>query len=77
MISFHSLEDRIIKHYFYRQAREMEKFCAKLPRGAPRPNTIYSQLQPIGNVITPDAIECARNIRSRSAKLRVAKKVFS
>jgi len=56
VISFHSLEDRIVKHYFREQRRAGGlEVITKSPL-----------------VATP--AERARNPRSRSAKLRLAKK---
>jgi len=56
-ISFHSLEDRIVKHFFKKQAEQKKlKILTKKP-------------------ITPTSEEIENNPRSRSAKLRAAKKL--
>ena len=59
-ISFHSLEDRIVKHTFARLAR---------PENGPGLIDILTK-----KPVVPTADECARNSRSRSAKLRAAEK---
>ncbi len=66
VISFHSLEDRIVKHYL-RQAAGLEGELADRPQ--PR-LTILTR-----RAIEPDEAEIAANPRARSAKLRVAEKV--
>jgi len=68
IITFHSLEDRIVKHYF----RDMQYPC-KCPPDAP---ICICGKKPTGKVITrkpilPSATEIEENTRSRSAKLRV------
>ena len=72
VISFHSLEDRIVKHFI----REMSQEC-KCPPGQPV-CTCGSQpvLRPVRRkVVRPTATEIASNPRSRSAKLRVAERI--
>jgi 16S rRNA (cytosine1402-N4)-methyltransferase len=66
VITFHSLEDRIVKHYL-RQAAGLEGELADRPQ--PR-LTILTR-----RAIEPGATEIAVNPRARSAKLRVAEKV--
>ena len=58
VLSFHSLEDRIVKHTF----RALEKGASE----APAQMTILTK-----RPLTPSARECAENPRARSAKLRV------
>lgn len=72
VITFHSLEDRIVKNYF----RECARGCvcpAILPecRCARKPTLKILTKKPI----VPTADEIAENFRSRSAKLRVAQKI--
>ncbi len=71
VITFHSLEDRLVKHVF----RELENPCI-CPEGAPvcvcgkRPEIRILNRKPI----TPDIKEIERNPRARSARLRAAEK---
>lgn len=68
VISFHSLEDRIVKRAF--QGRSDGP---RLPRGLPIiPETARPRLRMIGKPIRPEAMECRRNPRARSAVLRIA-----
>ncbi len=71
VVSYHSLEDRIVKNFFRDNAREFINLPDEL-------TTRY--LQPKLKIITkkplvPSAAEKAANPRSRSAKLRVAEKI--
>ncbi|MBL7183801.1 MAG: 16S rRNA (cytosine(1402)-N(4))-methyltransferase RsmH [Anaerolineae bacterium] len=69
VISFHSLEDRLVKQFFRREARD----CLCPPEV---PVCVCSHRATLGIVtkkpIRPSAEEVAANPRSRSAKLRVA-----
>ncbi|HTS86661.1 MAG TPA: 16S rRNA (cytosine(1402)-N(4))-methyltransferase RsmH [Usitatibacter sp.] len=71
VVSFHSLEDRIVKSFI--RARSTGD---TLPRGVPvRASEIPpAQLRAVGRAIKPSAAEVARNPRARSAVLRVAEK---
>ncbi len=72
VISFHSLEDRLVKDYFRQEAKD-------------RVNPPYEQLYEVERKATlkeinrkpivPDEQEIERNPRARSAKLRVAEKL--
>ncbi len=72
VISFHSLEDRIVKDYFRRESRD----CICPPR---QPICTCGHKASIKEInhrpITPTEEEINRNSRSRSAKLRVAEKL--
>lgn len=72
VISYHSLEDRIVKNFFRMQARE------KIPSGHKYvPDTVVSPKLRILTK-TPQAAseqEIARNPRARSAKMRAAEKL--
>jgi 16S rRNA (cytosine1402-N4)-methyltransferase len=72
VISFHSLEDRIVKQYFRRESRD----CICPPR---QPvctcGHVASILEITRHPIVPGQEELKLNPRSRSAKLRVAQKV--
>jgi 16S rRNA (cytosine1402-N4)-methyltransferase len=72
VITFHSLEDRIVKHFFRDRSRE---WLDRPEWPAPRRNPEYDL-----KLITPKPVEPAEdeqraNPRSRSAKLRVAEKI--
>jgi len=71
VISFHSLEDRVVKQFMREQARGRE-WPLDLPvRGGPEGMT----LRLIGRAIRPGAAELATNPRARSAVLRVAERL--
>lgn len=67
VISFHSLEDRIVKQFIARHARE--GFDRRVPFAPPR----ATRLDAIAR-IRPSAEEIAANPRSRSAVMRVAQR---
>ncbi len=68
VISFHSLEDRLVKRFIRNASREPEQY-----RGMPSiPEAMRPKLQPIGKAISASAEEIALNVRARSAHLRVA-----
>lgn len=69
VISFHSLEDRIVKQ-FIRGPQP-----APVRRGLPQPKTAPAPLRALGRAQLPGEEEIARNPRARSAVLRVAEKV--
>lgn len=67
-ISFHSLEDRLVKQFLRKQERGEE-----LPPDLPvRQVEIRPHLKVIGKPVRPGAEEVQRNPRSRSAIMRVA-----
>jgi 16S rRNA (cytosine1402-N4)-methyltransferase len=71
VISFHSLEDRIVKR-FLRDSARADPLPARLPlraRELPRP-----RLALVGRAIRPSAAEVAANPRARSAVMRIAEK---
>ena len=71
VISFHSLEDRIVKRFIRDQARG-ERF----PRGVPvTAAEAHPRLRPIGKAIHASPKEVQTNPRSRSAVLRVAERL--
>lgn len=68
VITYHSLEDRMVKNVMRTgnvEGRTEQDFFG-------RTNTV---LRPIGKVVTPSEEEIERNPRSRSAKLRVGEKI--
>lgn len=70
VISFHSLEDRIAKHFLRAEAKGEE-----LPPGLPvRAHEVRTRLRLVGKAIRPSEREMARNPRARSAVLRVAER---
>ena len=69
VITFHSLEDRIVKHFLRRHSAP---FIDDPGWPEPRPNPDYQFRLLARKAISPSAEETIRNPRSRSAKLRVA-----
>lgn len=72
VISFHSLEDRIVKR-FLREASRADRLPPRLPvraRELPQP-----RLRLVGRAARPSAAEVAANPRARSAIMRVAERV--
>src|SRR5579885_1939317 len=70
VISFHSLEDRIVKNFI----RGEQPVRAR--RGLPPPQTAPSPLRAIGRAQFPSEAEIAANPRARSAVLRIAEKIL-
>jgi 16S rRNA (cytosine1402-N4)-methyltransferase len=72
VISFHSLEDRIVKTFIRERST-----ADRLPRGVPvrAADLPEPELKPVGRAIKASAAEAKRNPRARSAVLRVAEKV--
>jgi len=71
VISFHSLEDRLVKRFMREASREPEQY-----RGMPSvPAEYRPKLKPIGKLIEATAAEIAANRRARSARLRVAERM--
>ncbi len=71
VISFHSLEDRIVKQFMRRESRGVD-----LPPEIPvlADHDAGARLHTIGKAIRPSAAETLRNPRARSAVLRVAER---
>lgn len=71
VISFHSLEDRIVKQFIANEAKG-DNFPHLLP-------IKHSELQPklrkIGKALKPNDAEVGQNVRARSATLRIAEKL--
>jgi len=71
VISFHSLEDRIVKRFIRTHSREAEQY-----RGMPSvPPEFRPKLRPVGKAVAASAAEIKANVRSRSARLRVAERL--
>jgi 16S rRNA (cytosine1402-N4)-methyltransferase len=70
VISFHSLEDRIVKRFMRTNSREAEQY-----RGMPDvPEAFRPAFSLVGKPVTADIAEVEQNLRSRSARLRVAER---
>lgn len=71
VISFHSLEDRIVKRFIRKHAREDERY-----RGMPDvPAEFRPLLRPVGRALAASEHEIDANPRARSARLRVAERL--
>jgi 16S rRNA (cytosine1402-N4)-methyltransferase len=71
VISFHSLEDRMVKQFMRRHSLA-DPMYAGLPDV---PVHARPKLKLVGRSIEPDAAEAAANPRARSARLRVAQRL--
>ena len=70
VISFHSLEDRIVKRFMRDASRESEQY-----RGMPNvPAEFQPKLSVVGKPVTATDLEVEANRRARSARLRVAER---
>lgn len=71
VITFHSLEDRIVKQFIQQQERGPQ-----LPRELPVMGEHYvSRMRRVGKAITPSEQELRANPRARSARLRIGEKL--
>ncbi|MBL1292430.1 MAG: 16S rRNA (cytosine(1402)-N(4))-methyltransferase RsmH [Thiotrichales bacterium] len=71
VISFHSLEDRIVKRFMRKHSRQVDNMPRDIPFSAPaEPNA----LKLIGKACSASKSELSKNSRSRSAILRVAER---
>lgn len=71
VISFHSIEDRIVKRFMRNASREPEQY-----RGLPSiPADSLPTFRLIGKAISATSEEIAENVRARSARLRVAERI--
>jgi 16S rRNA (cytosine1402-N4)-methyltransferase len=73
VISFHSLEDRLVKHAIREASGRAWHRGTRKPPYADAPAPKFRDLTP--RPVLPDAREIAANPRSRSAKLRVAERI--
>jgi 16S rRNA (cytosine1402-N4)-methyltransferase len=71
VISFHSLEDRLVKRFMQRES-QLDPAVASLPIVPPQ---LTPRLKLIGRKLRPSREEVTRNPRARSALLRVAEKL--
>jgi len=71
VISFHSLEDRIVKRFIRDEAQG-----ASIPKGVPvRDVELCRRLRAIGHPVRPSPAEIERNPRARSAVMRTAERL--
>lgn len=71
VISFHSLEDRMVKQFMQEEERGPE-----LPAGLPVKHTLFTQsFRRVGRAIKPSEQEIMDNPRARSAMLRIGEKL--
>ena len=71
VISFHSLEDRIVKRYMRDMARGSD-----IPAGVPvTESALNRRMKVLGRATKPSAAEVEENPRARSAIMRVAEKI--
>ena len=73
VISYHSLEDRIVKNFMHRESRDCicPPFVIDCVCGHIASFAIVNK-----EIITPSREEIARNPRSRSAKMRIARRIY-
>ena len=73
VISFHSLEDRLVKQFMRKHSQ-----AKKIPRGLPVSNEELEKgkkLRLVGRKLKPSKHEVEENVRSRSSVLRVAERL--
>ncbi|MEJ8569592.1 16S rRNA (cytosine(1402)-N(4))-methyltransferase RsmH [Elongatibacter sediminis] len=70
VISFHSLEDRLVKRTFREAARP-----GKVRRNLPEHPDLKPRLRLVGKAIRPSSSELSANPRARSAIMRIAEKL--
>jgi len=71
VISFHSLEDRIVKQFIRDQSRIKDLF----PDSPIQLEVIEPVIKKVGKPVFPSKEECQENPRSRSAVLRIAERI--
>ena len=72
LVTFHSLEDRIVKHFFAERSGRGRAASRLLPGEIAPPPPTFKILK--GQPVAPSARECHENPRARSAKLRWAER---
>jgi 16S rRNA (cytosine1402-N4)-methyltransferase len=71
VISFHSLEDRIVKRFIAKESRGNPVYA-----GLPDiPVEARATLKPVGKLVRPSEAELTANPRARSARLRIAERL--
>lgn len=71
VVSFHSLEDRIVKRFMQARSGRMGQGSRHAPTQAPEPDRFETLTR---RAIAADEAECAANPRARSALLRIARR---
>jgi len=69
VVTFHSLEDRIVKRFLKVRSGDVPAGSRHRPMAAPGPAPTFAQ---IAKPVSPSEAELARNPRARSARLRTA-----
>lgn len=69
VVSFHSLEDRIVKQFLRRASGAVASASRHLPQAAPAAAPTFAR---VAKAVRPSDAEIARNPRARSATLRAA-----
>ncbi|AHE67671.1 16S rRNA (cytosine(1402)-N(4))-methyltransferase RsmH [Legionella oakridgensis] len=71
IISFHSLEDRLVKQFMRDEERGMQP-----PQGIPfKASELVTNFKRVGKAIKPSDDEVRNNVRARSAVLRIGEKI--
>ncbi len=70
VVSFHSIEDRIVKYFFTNFSKNKSKPSRYLPENKISHTTLFDEYK--NKLFRPSDKEISQNIRSRSAKLRYA-----
>ena len=70
VVSFHSLEDRIVKYFFTNFSKNKSRPSRYFPEREINDSSLFDEYK--NNVIRPSKKEIEQNNRSRSAKLRFA-----
>ena len=70
IISFHSIEDKIVKYFFSHFSKNKSRPSRYLPENKILSKTLFNEYK--NNVLRPSKNEIHKNNRSRSAKLRFA-----
>ncbi len=71
VVSFHSLEDRVIKRFFQLRSGAEGQGNRYAPERAP---TVAAFTMTTRRAVVPDEVELAQNPRARSAKLRIGRR---
>jgi 16S rRNA (cytosine1402-N4)-methyltransferase len=69
VVTFHSLEDRIVKRFLKVRSGDVPSGSRHRPMAAPGPAPTFEQ---VAKPVSPSEAELARNPRARSARLRTA-----